>query len=284
MKEFLYILMWIFLFPIMLIYHGIKNKSYSLIASGALVTFLIIISVFDFNIDLPQMDFGQQKSVTSAQKSSKQSGISSSSKSTKNSNISSSSSTNSDSDKKQSNQENEALEDVENIDEFFEGYTFLEVDGGDLSGHRHNNVIVDIGYGDREYFAFTNEYGQLIRVIAEEIVLQDEETEHVTKSGRYYSDEAKVPGVESDTLDEGHVIADSLGGVSNAYNITPQDSTINRYGAQSKMEKAIREAGGCTSFDAIITYPNTTTQIPSHYRYTYTIDGEVYQLAFDNAS
>ena len=31
--------------------------------------------------------------------------------------------------------------------------TVIEVDGGDLSGHREPYVAVDIGYGDREYWA-----------------------------------------------------------------------------------------------------------------------------------
>ncbi|MFQ7524177.1 MAG: hypothetical protein ACLRLW_13140 [Terrisporobacter sp.] len=48
------------------------------------------------------------------------------------------------------------------------------------------------------------------------------------------------------------------------------------------MEKVIRDAGGCTDFVAIITYPNTTTQIPSHYSYTYTINGNVVNDEFDN--
>ena len=112
----------------------------------------------------------------------------------------------------------------------FEGYTIIEVDGGNQSGYREPNVVVDIGFGDREYWAFINEYGQLAKVVAKEIILQDDYTEPVTSEGRYYSDEAKVPGVERDDLDEGHIIADSLGGVSNAYNITPQNSTMNRYG------------------------------------------------------
>lgn len=167
-------------------------------------------------------------------------------------------------------------------EDIFAGYTLIEVDGGDLSGHREPNVVVDIGFGDREYYAFTNEYGQLVKVIAKEIILQDDSTEPVTSSGRYYRDEAKVPGVESKNLDEGHVIADSLGGVSNAYNITPQNSTLNRHGDQAYMEKVIRDAGGCTDFVAIITYPNTTTQIPSHYSYTYTIKGNVIKDEFDN--
>jgi len=168
--------------------------------------------------------------------------------------------------------------------DLFSGYKLIEVDGGDLSGHREPNVVVDIGYGDREYWAFTNEYGQLVRVIADEIILQDDRREPVLSSGRYYADEAKVPGVESAVLDEGHIIADSLGGVSNAYNITPQDSTLNRHGDQAYMEDVIRKAGGATNFEAIITYPNTRTQIPSRYQYTYTLMGNKIVDTFDNVN
>ena len=172
----------------------------------------------------------------------------------------------------------------DNTEDMFDGYKIIEVDGGNLSGHREPNVAVDIGFGDREYWAFTNEYGQLVKVVAKEIILQDDSKEPVTSKGRYYADEAKVPGVESKYLDEGHVIADSLGGVSNAYNITPQNSTLNRHGDQAYMEKAIREAGGCKDFVAIITYPDTKTQIPSHYSYTYTLKGKVINDEFDNVN
>jgi hypothetical protein len=172
----------------------------------------------------------------------------------------------------------------ETNDEGFPGFDSLEVDGGDLSGYRQPSVVVDIGFGDREYWAFTNEYGQLVRVIADEIIIQDDSNEPVLSYGRYYSDEAKVPGVESDVLDEGHIIADSLGGVSNAYNITPQESTLNRHGDQAYMEKSIRDAGGATNFEAIITYPNTETQIPSSYQYTYTLKGNVIVDNFDNVN
>ena len=168
--------------------------------------------------------------------------------------------------------------------DLFSGYKLIEVDGGDLSGYREPNVVVDIGYGDREYWAFTNEHGQLVRVIADKIILQDERNEPVLSSGRYYHDEAKVPGVESQYLDEGHVIADSLGGVANAYNITPQNSTLNRHGDQAYLEDAIRKAGGATNFEAIITYPNTDTQIPSNYQYTYTLRGNVIVDKFDNVN
>ncbi|MGG3471308.1 DNA/RNA non-specific endonuclease [Neobacillus pocheonensis] len=163
-------------------------------------------------------------------------------------------------------------------------YTLIVVDGGDMSGYRKPNVRVDIGFGDREYWAFTNEYGQLIRVEAKNITLQNSNTDHVLSSGRYYSDEADVPGTESPTLDKGHVIADSLGGVSNAYNITPQDSTLNRHGDQAYMEKVIRDAGGATDFVAVIQYPNTQTQVPSHYKFTYKIQGRSITDEFDNVN
>ena len=166
----------------------------------------------------------------------------------------------------------------------FTGYKKITVDGGDLSGSRQANVVVDIGFGDRKYWAFTNEYGQLVRVIAKKIVLQDDTTEDITHDGRYYSDEAKVPGVERAELDEGHIIADSLGGVSNAYNITPQDSTLNRHGDQAYMEDVIRKAGDATNFEAQISYPDTSTMIPSAYQYTYTVRGNTVVDRFKNSN
>ncbi len=167
-------------------------------------------------------------------------------------------------------------------DVLFEGYQKIKVEACNLGGSRMPNAVVDIGYGQREYWAFTNEYGQLIKVVAKEVTLQDDKKENVNSKGRYCRDEAKVSGTERKDLDEGHVIADSLGGVSNAYNITPQNSVQNRQGDQAFMEETIRQAGGCQNFLAIITYPDTTTQIPSHYSYYYTIDGEVIHDEFDN--
>ena len=165
-----------------------------------------------------------------------------------------------------------------------DGYALIEVYGGDLSGYRAATVVVDIGFGDREYWAYTNEHGQLVRVVAAEIILQDDATEPVNSNGRYYDDEAYVPGIENSNLDQGHVIADSLGGVANAYNITPQDSVLNRYGDQAYMERNIVQAGGATNFEAIITYPDTTTQVPNHYKYTYTINGYQVVDEFQNVN
>lgn len=166
-----------------------------------------------------------------------------------------------------------AVKDKDTMEYAGKSYKIITVDGGDKSGSRQPNAAVDVGYGDRVYWAYTNEYGQLISVTADKVIVQDDSKEPVTSSGRYYKDEAKVPGTERSDLDQAHVIADSLGGVSNAYNITPQDSALNRHGAQAYMEKVIRDAGGCENFVAIITYPDSTTQIPLHYHYEYDLKG-----------
>ena len=153
-----------------------------------------------------------------------------------------------------------------------------------LNQYEKRLIRVDSGFGEREYWAYTNEYWQLVRVAAAEIILQNTATEPVNYDGRYYDDEAKVPGTENANLDEGHVIADSLGGVANAYNITAQDSVLNRHGDQAYMERNIVQAGGATNFEAIITYPDTTTQVPNHYRYTYTINGYQVVDEFQNVN
>ena len=43
-------------------------------------------------------------------------------------------------------------------------------------------------------------------------------------------------------------------------------------------------AGGATNFEAIITYPDTITQVPNHYRYTYTIKGYQVVDEFQNVN
>lgn len=161
----------------------------------------------------------------------------------------------------------------------------VTVDACDTSGKRKANVKVDVGYGSRDYFAFTNEYEQLVRVQAEEITLQ-RDNENLTDKGRYCTDEARVPGTQRAELDQGHVIADSLGGVSNAYNITPQATEVNQRGAQAKMEEEIRQAlfanKKVTGFIAEIEYPNTKSQTPTKYRIQFKINGKLKSYDFEN--
>lgn len=163
----------------------------------------------------------------------------------------------------------------------------LEVEPCDLSGERQANVKVDIGYdsdyANREYYAYTNDLSQLSYVHADELILQNDDVEN-KGSDRYCSDEAKVPGVEAVDLDEGHVIADSLGGVSNAYNITPQKSDVNRFGEQSNFEEEIRSAilngEKVTDFNAFIYYGDES-MIPVSYHVEYNIgeNPRVYDFA-----
>lgn len=169
-----------------------------------------------------------------------------------------------------------------------EDYKLVEVKPCDLNGDRQANVVVDIGYdsdyANRDYYGFTNEIGQLFYVHADEIILQSDDEEN-NGDDRYCPDEAKVDGVEADDLDEGHVIADSLGGVSNAYNITPQDSNLNRHGTQADLEGEMRDALASgkqvTDFNANINYSDDS-MTPSSYQITYLINGKQKSYSFEN--
>lgn len=160
----------------------------------------------------------------------------------------------------------------------------IKADACNLSGDRVPNARVAIGYNsDYKYYAYTNDLGQVVYVEADEIKLQDDsDAKH---DGRYCRDEAKVKGVEKSNLDEGHVIADSLGGVSNSYNITPQDSYQNRNGCMRTIESEIRDSlranKKVTDYYSIINYKNKT-QTPSSYEYGYRIDGKLHVYKFDN--
>lgn len=170
------------------------------------------------------------------------------------------------------------------LPEAFENKRSIRVDPCDLSGKRKKNVLVNIGYGDRDYWSTTNQYGQVVEIYASELVLQKKS--EVDDSGRYCPDEAKVSGVESYTLDEGHAIADSLGGVSNSYNITPQDSALNREEEQYQMEEELRNelhsVAQVTEFDYKIKYPNNHTMTPSEYIVSYKDNGHLENLHFAN--
>ena len=76
----------------------------------------------------------------------------------------------------------------------------------------------------------------MFRVAAAEIILQNTATEPVNYDGRYY-DEAKVPVTENANLDEGHVIAESLGGMANAYS-AHTEYRIRKLSYWKKVKKA----------------------------------------------
>ncbi len=155
------------------------------------------------------------------------------------------------------------------------------------------DIGVDTSYARRDYYAYTNRYGQLFKVTAAQIIPQNEEREHVvhgsngkTSELRYCKGQASIPNTQKSTYDRGHVIADSLGGAANAYNVTPQAKYLNRYGAQIKMEDRFREAFKdnltVTDFEMKIYYRNKKTNIPYKYKVTYRINGKKYTHAAYN--
>lgn len=219
MKKLLKIFFWIVFFPFMLTYWGWKTKKKPVMVIGAVLSLLVIIGGFTGQEPIDNAAITENNPAIESEIEQQESNSASepeNSETTPETEVV---------DAAEAEAETEAetvsentTEDSADIEEsnseaaeslsapIFEGYRLIEVDGGDLSGHREANVVVDIGFGDREYWAFTNEYGQLVKVIADVIIPQDESREPVTSEGRYYPDEAKVPGTEASNLDEGHVI------------------------------------------------------------------------------
>lgn len=103
--------------------------------------------------------------------------------------------------------------------------TEIAIDSCDLSGTRQANVKANIGYGNRNYYGYTNEYAQLVYIQADNLQLQNSSTEPLV-DGRYCEAQANVDGA-SGSYNRGHGIGDALGGDSNAYNIFPQLSSVN---------------------------------------------------------
>lgn len=150
---------------------------------------------------------------------------------------------------------------------------------------RTANVVVSIGATDdgvpREYYAVTNSTGQLVEVIARDIIVQNDDTETVSDKGRYCDYLPFVPGAGKG-FDRGHVIADSLGGQSNVYNLAPQNATLNRYGDQAFIENQIRKAGGAADFHAVLTYPDSHSDVPSRYSIAYSLENTPRVRTFAN--
>ncbi len=172
------------------------------------------------------------------------------------------------------------------IENSFKNMAEIKVDQCDLNSGRQANVVVDIGVGSRKYLAKTNNNYQVTEVFAREIIPQNEDVELTQNSGRYCLDEASVVGTELKEYDQGHIIADSLGGASNTYNITPQASSLNRFGMQRKMEEqltnALMDQKQVTNFHGQIFYPSMNSLIPSGYAFTFEIDGQQESYQFDN--
>ncbi len=177
------------------------------------------------------------------------------------------------------------------------GYTTKKVKTCNMGTTREANVVVDIGvdsdYANRDYYAYTNKYGQLVAVDAAQIIRQNETFEDVVLGSngkaselRYCKTEAQVTDSEDSKYDRGHVIADSMGGAANAYNITPQIEEINLYGAQYLMETMFRQAfvegKTVTNFSMKISYKNSKTNIPSKYSVSFEIDGEKHSYTANN--
>lgn len=159
----------------------------------------------------------------------------------------------------------------------------ISVDSCDTTGSRQPNVKVEVGYGSRDYYGYTNEYSQLVFVQADSLQLQNSKTEPLI-DGRYCEAQASVEGA-SNPYNRGHAIGDALGGDSNAYNIFPQLTSTNsgEYNSiEIELQETLYKGGTVTDFEVLLTYPNSSTNTPSSYTMSYYLNGEYQEHTFSN--
>lgn len=164
----------------------------------------------------------------------------------------------------------------------FEGYTFIESDSEDLSEKKLPNVVVDIGFGERKYYAFTNEYGQVEKILADEVITKSSENNLYLEGEKYYREEETKVQLNNTNYVYSYLMPMSLGGQRNIYNISIQNDELSQYGPPAYIRKTINSANGCSDFSIHMVYSDTLTDIPEGYIITYTINGKVKCSEFYN--
>lgn len=162
----------------------------------------------------------------------------------------------------------------------------ISVNSCNLSGDRQASVKAYIGYGNRNYYGcgydYTNEYTQLY-IQADSLQLQNSSTKPLV-DGRYYEAQVRVNGA-SGSYNRGHGIGGDLRGDSNASNIFPQLSSVNdgTYNdIERKLQDTLYNGVSVTNFELKLTYPNSSTNIPSSYVMSYVLNGTCQEHEFSN--
>lgn len=163
------------------------------------------------------------------------------------------------------------------IDKDLYDNSFIQVSACSYNVTRSPNAKVNIGLGDRKYYAYTNEYAQLAFISADQIIVQDESSEAVDESGQYCSEIAEVDGDTGTTPKT--VISDSLGAASNSYNVIPAASA---YSGLESIENEILASGGATDFRAYFTYPDSESNTPNLIDISYKLGSTLVEYQYNN--
>ncbi|MBZ9715944.1 DNA/RNA non-specific endonuclease [Deinococcus multiflagellatus] len=110
----------------------------------------------------------------------------------------------------------------------------------------------------------------------------------ITAAARDTTCQASVGNLDHpDGYDGGHLVGSQLGGWGRRANMVPQDSNFNR-GNYAQIEnqaaKCTRLANGALTYQASVTYPNTTTNTPSTWTLSMTIGGDTFTRTFTNTA
>lgn len=151
------------------------------------------------------------------------------------------------------------------------------------------NISID---GIYDYWSYTDEYGRIIKVTADELHLKSETGRD---SGQYCdsrfpsnsSNDAKDSKdfITGGTDDRGHLIGDQFNGVSNAYNILAQDRTTNQsiyLEIETYMADILKVGGSITDFEINVAYEDIDINRPISYEISMRVNGEIKGYFFYN--
>lgn len=160
----------------------------------------------------------------------------------------------------------------------------ITIDPCDTNKKLSANAKVDIGYGNREYYAYTNENAQIMYITAKAIYPQNADIEAVENNGTYCAD-FELAASEGD-IKQTYLINPKYGGVSNSYNLTNQASSLDEMGdlyeVQRKIDYYIYHEQLIEDLEIQLIYLDTNTQVPSSYEISYSVEDKTYSYSINN--
>jgi hypothetical protein len=171
-----------------------------------------------------------------------------------------------------------------------EDFKVVNIDACDANTTTKPNSKANISLNNMyEYYAYTDDQSRVFLVHAKNLYRKED------RVGRYCSytfpnnknEKAKtsIGYIQNSSDDRGHLIADRFDGVSNAYNVTAQQGSLNK-GAYSDLEDRLDQALAnnqkVTDFYVKVNYRHITDRRPESYTVSFKINNKTYLYELDN--
>ncbi len=139
------------------------------------------------------------------------------------------------------------------------------------------------------YYAYTDAQGRVVEVEAETLYTKGEREgrlcSSIYPSNKNETAKEAAGFITGGTDDRGHLIADRFDGVSNAYNITAQYGTANKYEytkIESDLAKFIENGYKVEDFKVSVNYKSIVDRRPHYYDISFKVNGRQYNYRLYN--